>query len=268
MHQLLQQIFSGLAVGAIYGSVALALVMIYRATDLINFAQGEMAMFSTYIAWTLVNAGLPFWAAFVITLAVSFLGGMTIDVQQARAVAQTKMTISQRGLVHDVLVDVVCAGRFYDFLERRDGRWGIVRRQPIYEIDRMDPVDPAASLRLDAAVLGAYPEGYRHLAYLQRGLGFDVKAGLPERTGAAVEQLYAQGRAWLSGDPSLFKNQDPSFRTVAADSGRSANPAQPLAGGDGPLRQRRRPGGDVLRWWRSRRPGRSERCRRPRRRYG
>jgi hypothetical protein len=197
-----------------------------------------------------------------------FLGGMTIDVKQARAVAQTKMTISQRGLVHDVLVDVVCAGRFYDFLERRDGRWGIVRRQPIYEIDRMDPVDPAASLRLDAAVLGAYPEGYRHLAYLQRGLGFDVKAGLPERTGAAVEQLYAQGRAWLSGDPSLFKNQDPSFRTVAADSGRSANPAQPLAGGDGPLRQGRRPGGDVLRWWRSRRPGRSGWCRRPRRRYG
>jgi hypothetical protein len=125
------------------------------------------------------------------------------------------MTISQRGLVHDVLVDVVCAGRFYDFLERRDGRWGIVRRQPIYEIDRMDPVDPAAALRLDAAVLGAYPEGYRHLAYLQRGLGFDVKAGLPERTGAAVEQLYAQGRAWLGGYPSLFKNQEPLIRPAA-----------------------------------------------------
>ena len=155
-----------------------------------------------------------------------FLGGMTIDVVQARAVAQTKMTISQRGLVHDVLVDVVCAGRFYDFLERRDGRWGIVRRQPIYEIDRMDPVDPAASLRLDAAVLDAYPEGYRHLAYLQRGLGFDVKPGLPERTGAAVERLYAQGRAWLGRYPSLLKGQEPSFRTVAGGSGRSANPAR------------------------------------------
>ncbi len=79
MHQLLQQIFSGLAAGAIYASLALALVMIYRATDLVNFAQGEMAMFSTYIAWTLVNAGLPFWAAFVLTLVVSFLGGMTIE---------------------------------------------------------------------------------------------------------------------------------------------------------------------------------------------
>jgi branched-chain amino acid transport system permease protein len=79
MHQLLQQIFSGLAAGAIYASLALALVMIYRATDLVNFAQGEMAMFSTYIAWTLVNAGVPFWAAFLLTLVVSFLGGMAIE---------------------------------------------------------------------------------------------------------------------------------------------------------------------------------------------
>ena len=79
MHQFLQQIFSGLAAGAIYASVALALVMIYRATDLVNFAQGEMAMFSTYIAWTLVNAGLPFWAALLITLVVSFIGGMVIE---------------------------------------------------------------------------------------------------------------------------------------------------------------------------------------------
>ena len=79
MHQLLQQVFSGLATGAVYASVALALVMIYRATELVNFAQGEMAMFSTYIAWTLVNAGLPFWGAFVITLVVSFLGGMAIE---------------------------------------------------------------------------------------------------------------------------------------------------------------------------------------------
>src|SRR5579863_4865279 len=99
MHQLLQQVFSGLAVGSIYGSVALALVMIYRATDLINFAQGEMAMFSTYIAWTLVNAGLPFWAAFVITLAVSFLGGMTIErilirpVENAPVLAAVVVTI-------------------------------------------------------------------------------------------------------------------------------------------------------------------------------
>jgi branched-chain amino acid transport system permease protein len=99
MHQLLQQIFSGLAAGAIYASLALALVMIYRATDLVNFAQGEMAMFSTYIAWTLVNAGLPFWAAFVLTLVASFLGGMTIErvlirpVENAPVLAAVVVTI-------------------------------------------------------------------------------------------------------------------------------------------------------------------------------
>ena len=99
MHQFLQQIFSGLAAGAIYASLALALVMIYRATDLVNFAQGEMAMFSTYIAWTLVNAGLPFWLAFLITLVVSFLGGMIIErvvirpVENAPVLAAVVVTI-------------------------------------------------------------------------------------------------------------------------------------------------------------------------------
>jgi hypothetical protein len=109
------------------------------------------------------------------------------------------MTISQRGLVHDVLCDVVCTGRFYDFLERRDGRWGIVLRQPIYEKDRLDPVDPAARLELDATLLEHFPEGYRHLAYLQTQLGFEVKRDMPGLKGAEVESLYARGRAWLSG---------------------------------------------------------------------
>jgi branched-chain amino acid transport system permease protein len=100
MHELLQQVFSGLAAGAIYASVALALVMIYRSTDLVNFAQGEMAMFSTYIAWTLVNAGLPFWVAFLITLIVSFIGGMVIErvvirpVENAPVLAAVIVTIA------------------------------------------------------------------------------------------------------------------------------------------------------------------------------
>jgi branched-chain amino acid transport system permease protein len=100
MHELLQQVFSGLAAGSIYASVALALVMIYRSTDLVNFAQGEMAMFSTYITWTLVNAGLPFWAAFAITLVVSFLGGMLIErvlirpVENAPVLAAVIVTIA------------------------------------------------------------------------------------------------------------------------------------------------------------------------------
>ncbi len=128
-----------------------------------------------------------------------FLGGTSVDVAGARAIAQTKMTISQRGLVHDVVCDVVCTGRFYDFLEQRDGRWGIVLRQPIYEKDRLDPVDPAASLTLDPALLERFPHGYRHLAYLQTQLGFSVKPDMPGLTGSAVEALYARGAEWLRG---------------------------------------------------------------------
>ena len=86
-----------------------------------------------------------------------FLGGSSVDVSGDRAIAQTKMTITQRAQVHGVEVDVVCTGRFYDFLERRDGRWGIVLRQPIYERDRLDLVDPAAQLALDAEQLRSFP---------------------------------------------------------------------------------------------------------------
>jgi hypothetical protein len=130
-----------------------------------------------------------------------FLGGSSIDVNAHRAIAQTKMTISQRGPVHDVLCDVVCTGRFYDFFEQRDGRWGLVHRQPIYEKDRIDPVDPAANLRLDAERLATLPEGYRHLAYIQTGIGYKVKMDMPQLRGAEVEQLYARGKAWLAGEP-------------------------------------------------------------------
>lgn len=128
-----------------------------------------------------------------------FLGGSTCDIAGLRAIAQTKMTISQRAPVDGVLADVVCTGRFYDFLEKRRDRWGIVRRQPIYEKDRIDPVDPAATLSLDRAHLARFPEGYRHLGYLQSRNGFNVKLDLPGLRGEAVERLYAEGAAWLGG---------------------------------------------------------------------
>ena len=130
-----------------------------------------------------------------------FLGGSSIDVRGTRAIAQTKMTISQRGAVDGVACDVVCTGRFYDFLDKRAGRWGVVLRQPIYEKDRLDPVDPSASLALDCALLDRFPEGYRHLAYAQTKLGFKVKADMPGLKGPAVEALYARGVAWLAGGP-------------------------------------------------------------------
>jgi hypothetical protein len=127
------------------------------------------------------------------------LGGWSCDIAGARAISQTKMTIGQRAMVENVLVDVLCTGRFYDFFEKREEKWGIVRRQPVYEKDRLDPVDPAANLKLDPAWLARFPEGYRHLAYLQSKNGFNVKLGLPGLRGAAVEKLYAEGKAWLAG---------------------------------------------------------------------
>lgn len=128
-----------------------------------------------------------------------FLGGTTIDLAGDRAIAQTKMTISQRATVDGVLCDVVCTGRFYDFLEKRQGRWGYVLRQPIYEKDRLDPLDPSAKLELDAALLAQFPEGYRHLAYLQTRIGYPVKRDMPGLDGPEVAALYRRGSAWLEG---------------------------------------------------------------------
>lgn len=79
MDAFLDQVVAGLATGGIYASLALALVMIYRATHLVNFAQGEMAMFSTYIAWTLIEAGVPYWQAFFLTVAIAFALGVLIE---------------------------------------------------------------------------------------------------------------------------------------------------------------------------------------------
>jgi hypothetical protein len=132
-----------------------------------------------------------------------FLGGVSIDVAGDRAIAQTKMTISQRASVHDVLCDVVCTGRFYDFFEKRSGRWAIVMRQPIYEKDRMDPVDPSKTLALDAKLLAQFPEGYRNLAYLQTCIGYPIKKEMPGLKGPEIEALYARGRGWLAGATAL-----------------------------------------------------------------
>lgn len=127
------------------------------------------------------------------------LGATTVDVKGKRAIAQSKTAISQRAEVEGVVCDVVCTGRFYTFLEKRKGKWGIVLLQPIYEKDRLDPVDPAATLKLDAKLLARFPEGYRHLAYLQAKLGYDVKRDMPGHDGPELEALYAQGERWLQG---------------------------------------------------------------------
>jgi hypothetical protein len=127
---------------------------------------------------------------------------MNIEINANRAIAQTKMTISQRGPVDGVICDVVCTGRFYDFLEKRFSKWGLVLRQPIYEKDRCDPVDPGATLKLDQDILKLYPEGYRHLAYLQHKIGYKVKRDMPGLDGPELEALYARGKVWLEGGPA------------------------------------------------------------------
>jgi SnoaL-like domain len=138
-----------------------------------------------------------------------FLGGSAVDVNGDRAIAQTKMTISQRGVVpsvtnfdgptEEILCDVVCTGRFYDFMQKHDGQWKVLHRQPIYEKDRIDPVDPTAQLRLDQHALGNFPEGYRHLAYIQTRLGYRVKMDMPMLKGPQVQALYERGASWLAG---------------------------------------------------------------------
>jgi hypothetical protein len=129
-----------------------------------------------------------------------FLGGTSIDLAGDRAVSQTKMTISQRGDVEGIVCDVLCTGRFYDFWERRAGRWGLVLRQPIYEKDRLDPVTPGVWPALDQALLEQFPIGDRHLAYLQTRIGYPVKRDMPGLKGSEVEALYRRGAAWLAGE--------------------------------------------------------------------
>jgi SnoaL-like domain len=128
-----------------------------------------------------------------------FLGGSAIEVAGERAISQTKMTISQRGLVEGVPCDIVCTGRFYDFITKHEGQWKLLHRQPIYEKDRIDPIDPAAVPQLDAARLATFPEGYRHLAYIQTGIGYKVKLDMPMLKGPVVEELYRRGARWLAG---------------------------------------------------------------------
>ena len=130
---------------------------------------------------------------------VHMLGGHTADIEGNRAIAQTKLTITQRAVVEGVLCDVACMGRAYDFLEKREGRWAIVRRRHTYEKDRLDPVEPGAKLALDAGLLAQFPEGYRHLAYLQTKVGYTVKRDMAGLEGPALDALYADGDRWLKG---------------------------------------------------------------------
>ena len=142
METFLQQVVSGLATGGIYGSLALALVMIYQATDVVNFAQGEMAMFSTYLAWSLLNAGVPYWAAFLGTLALAFAGGLLIERTIIRPVENApvlSIVIVCIGLL--VILNSV-AGWLYSYIQKP-----------------FPSPFPAAPIRMGAVVFGAHDLG-------------------------------------------------------------------------------------------------------------
>ena len=118
MDTLLQQVVSGLATGGIYASLALALVMIYQATEIVNFAQGEMAMFSTYLAWSMLQAGLSYWIVFALTLVVAFVGGLLIErviirpVENAPILAIVIVTLGLLVILTSV------AGWFYSYIQK------------------------------------------------------------------------------------------------------------------------------------------------------
>ena len=126
------------------------------------------------------------------------LGGTVADIRGARAIAQTRMSINVRSRLDGVEVDAVCLGRFFDRVEKREGAWRIVKRSVIYEKDRIDPVDPQARISLDPELLGRFPEGYRHLAYLQTRNGAKVDPKLPTAAGEALEALVRNAKSWLS----------------------------------------------------------------------
>jgi hypothetical protein len=128
------------------------------------------------------------------------LEGTTIEIAGPRALAQTKMYILQRGEIDGVAVDVICRGRFWDLLEKFAGRWKLLLRQPVYELDSVSTVDPGQSLRLDPELLAQFPEGYRRLAYLQTKLGFDVSRDMPGTRGPEIEALKQSSRRWLADD--------------------------------------------------------------------
>jgi hypothetical protein len=127
-----------------------------------------------------------------------FLGGTAAQINGARAIAQTRMAIMVRSRLDGVEVDAACYGRFFDRVEKREGSWRIAKRSVIYEKDRIDPVDPGAGISLDPGLLERFPEGYRHLAYLQTKNGAQVNPNLPTARGEALEALLREAKAWLA----------------------------------------------------------------------
>jgi hypothetical protein len=135
-------------------------------------------------------------------LAQHALGGTSVQVAGSRALAETRMTLLLRTRVHDIDVDITAWGRFIDWFVQHDGRWCIQERYPVHEKDRMDAVDPLATLKLDPARLSGLPKAYRHITYAQSLAGATISTNLIEHNSPEQTALYAASGAWLAQKPS------------------------------------------------------------------
>ena len=109
------QVLAGISTGAIYACMALAVVMIYQAIDHLNFAQGEMAMFSTFISWQLMQWGVPYWVSFIVTLAFSFVAGIAIERVLFKPLAKAPILTNVAGFIALYSIVNSCAGLIWDF---------------------------------------------------------------------------------------------------------------------------------------------------------
>jgi hypothetical protein len=126
-----------------------------------------------------------------------FQGGTVVEVLGTKAIAQTRMDILVRGKLEDVSVDVNCLGIFYDRVEKRDGQWRIAKRNVIYDKDTLTPVHAGDVIQLSSERLMRFPEGYRHLAYLQSFNGGNVNPELPTARSEASVKLKLETQQWL-----------------------------------------------------------------------
>jgi hypothetical protein len=126
------------------------------------------------------------------------VGASVIDLRDTRAIAETRIVLLLRAALGRTQVDVTCYGRFFDFLEIHGSKWRICKRVPIYEKDRIDPVNPLEQIDIDREALSQFAEGYRHLAYVQSRAGANVTKGLIEPGSVEERNLYRAGAEWLA----------------------------------------------------------------------
>lgn len=129
---------------------------------------------------------------------IHYIGMPIVKLNGAIAVAQTRIKILVRAPLDGVLVDATCHGWFVDRLVKLDGNWLIKSRVPLYERDRLDAVDPAVSLQLDAEALALYPACYKHMAYMQSRVGAPINMALPSPGSPEQQILLSDCESWLA----------------------------------------------------------------------